>query len=136
LATATVFHAAVPDLIPDELAPLLAGHVSPARPKAFEPGDRQLMHGCGGSICVGADNIFKRLVTQGAGFNLALIMRSRYGIGTPRGLQGRSVSSLRFHHDATMLLSGRSAAIHRLISTVQSIRLRLFRVLPMSIFAQ
>ena len=55
---------------------------------------------------------------------------------TPRGLQGRFVSSLRFHHYATMLLSGHSAAIHRLISTVQSIRLRLLRVLPRSIFAQ
>jgi len=37
----------------------------------------------------GQDNILKRLVIHAAGFNLALLMRSRYGVGTPRGLQGR-----------------------------------------------
>jgi transposase len=42
----------------------------------------------------GRDNILKRLVIHGAGFNLALLMRSRYGIGTPRGLQGRVSSFL------------------------------------------
>ena len=40
----------------------------------------------------GRDNVLKRLLIQGAAFNLALLMRSRYGVGTPRGLQGRSTS--------------------------------------------
>jgi transposase len=31
----------------------------------------------------GNENILKRLLIQGAGFNLALIMRSRYGVGPP-----------------------------------------------------
>jgi len=41
----------------------------------------------------GRENILKRLLIHGAGFNLALIMRTRYGRGTPRGLQGCPVSS-------------------------------------------
>jgi len=34
------------------------------------------------------DNILKRVLVHVAGFNLALIMRSRFGIGKPRQLQG------------------------------------------------
>ncbi len=37
----------------------------------------------------GRENILKRLVVQAAGLNLALLMRSRFGVGTPRSLQGR-----------------------------------------------
>lgn len=37
----------------------------------------------------GRENILKRLLLHGAGFNLALVMRTTYGVGTPRGLQGR-----------------------------------------------
>ena len=40
----------------------------------------------------GASNILKRLLIQICGFNLGLIMRQLIGIGTPRGLQGRSMS--------------------------------------------
>lgn len=40
----------------------------------------------------GRENILKRLVIHGAAFNLALLMRSRFGVGTPRGLQGRRAS--------------------------------------------
>ena len=36
----------------------------------------------------GRDNIQKRLLVQAAAFNLALLMRSRHGVGTPHGLQG------------------------------------------------
>jgi len=36
----------------------------------------------------GRDNILKRLLVQGGGFNLALIMRNLVGIGKPRRLQG------------------------------------------------
>lgn len=37
----------------------------------------------------GHTNILKRLLVHVAGFNLALLMRSLVGAGTPRGLQGR-----------------------------------------------
>jgi len=36
------------------------------------------------------DNIRKRLLIHVAGMNLGLLLRSQYGIGTPRGLQGLS----------------------------------------------
>jgi hypothetical protein len=35
-------------------------------------------------------NILKRLLVHVAGMNLGLLLRSIYGIGTPRGLQGLS----------------------------------------------
>lgn len=38
----------------------------------------------------GRENILKRLLIHAAGFNLALVMRRRFAVGTPRGLQGRS----------------------------------------------
>jgi hypothetical protein len=34
-------------------------------------------------------NIAKRMLIHIAGFNLGLLMRKRFGVGTPRGLQGR-----------------------------------------------
>jgi transposase len=37
------------------------------------------------------NNILKRLLIHVAGANLGLLLRSRYGIGTPRGLQGLSL---------------------------------------------
>ena len=37
----------------------------------------------------GHANITKRLLVHAAAFNLALLMRRRVGVGTPRGLQGR-----------------------------------------------
>ena len=37
----------------------------------------------------GHANILKRLLVHISGFNLALLMRSLIGIGTPRSLQGR-----------------------------------------------
>lgn len=39
-------------------------------------------------------NILKRLLIHSGGFNLGLFMRTRFGIGTPRGLQGRPVALL------------------------------------------
>ena len=36
----------------------------------------------------GHTNILKRLLVHGAGFNLGLVMRTLFGAGTPRGLQG------------------------------------------------
>ena len=43
----------------------------------------------------GHENIRKRMLVHAAGFNLGLLMRSRFGYGTPRSLQGRSASTLR-----------------------------------------
>lgn len=37
----------------------------------------------------GHSNILKRVLIHEAGFNLGLVMRQRFGHGTPRGLQGR-----------------------------------------------
>ena len=37
----------------------------------------------------GHDNIMKRLIIHAAGFNLSLIMRTLFGVGKPRVLQGR-----------------------------------------------
>ena len=37
----------------------------------------------------GHDNILKRLLIHSGGFNLGLLMRQAFGVGTPRGLQGR-----------------------------------------------
>src|SRR5262249_929008 len=37
------------------------------------------------------NNILKRLLIHVAGANLGLLLRNRYGLGTPRGLQGLSV---------------------------------------------
>jgi transposase len=42
----------------------------------------------------GHTNILKRLLIHAAGFNLGLIMRQLIGVGTPRGLQGRLVTTL------------------------------------------
>ena len=40
----------------------------------------------------GHDNILKRLLIHGGGFNVGLAMRQHLGIGTPRRLQGRRAS--------------------------------------------
>ena len=37
----------------------------------------------------GRENILKRYLVHVAGFNLSLVMRQIFGVGTPRGLQGR-----------------------------------------------
>jgi transposase len=42
----------------------------------------------------GHDNILKRLLVHAGGCNLGLFMRTRFGIGTPRGWQGRRVAAL------------------------------------------
>ena len=40
------------------------------------------------------DNILKRLLIHIAGFNLGLLMRQQFGVGTPRSLQGRLAAFL------------------------------------------
>jgi hypothetical protein len=42
----------------------------------------------------GRNNILKRLLIHVSGFNLGLMMRRRFGVGTPRSLQGLRVASL------------------------------------------
>jgi transposase len=39
----------------------------------------------------GHDNILKRLLIHAGGLNLGLLMRQLFGVGTPRGLQGRAL---------------------------------------------
>jgi len=39
-------------------------------------------------------NIAKRVLIHVAGFNLGVLMRKRFGVGTPRGLQGRLVAAI------------------------------------------
>ena len=41
-----------------------------------------------------AYNIAKRMLIHVAGFNLGLLMRKRFGAGTPRGLQGRVIAAM------------------------------------------
>ena len=43
----------------------------------------------------GHANILKRLLVHVGGFNLGLLMRTLFGVGTPRGLQGRLAASSR-----------------------------------------
>jgi transposase len=42
----------------------------------------------------GHSNILKRLLIHAGGFNLGLIMRQIFGVGTPRGLQGRLAAAM------------------------------------------
>ena len=42
----------------------------------------------------GHENILKRLLIHGGGFNLGLAMRQRLGIGKPRRLQGRAAAAM------------------------------------------
>jgi hypothetical protein len=44
----------------------------------------------------GHTNILKRLLVHAGGFNLGLFMRTLFGIGTPRSLQGRRAAIVAF----------------------------------------
>jgi transposase len=52
----------------------------------------------------GHENILKRVLIHAGGFNLGLLIRSRVGVGTPRGLQGRMLAII-----ATLLVLVNSA---------------------------
>src|SRR5262245_35664135 len=52
----------------------------------------------------GHTNILKRLLIHAAGFNLGLVMRTVFGAGTPRGLQGTLQPLLGLLTDCTTLL--------------------------------
>jgi hypothetical protein len=42
----------------------------------------------------GHDNILKRLLIHTGAFNLGLLMRELFGVGTPRSLQGHAIAFL------------------------------------------
>jgi transposase len=72
----------------------------------------------------GHENVLKRLVVHAGAFNLSLWMRTLFGIGTPRGLQGclttlgAVFSTLwSFMHDAIALISSQ---IHRQLISVNA----------------
>jgi transposase len=58
-------------------------------------------------------NILKRVLVHAGAANLALLMRTRYGVGTPRGLQGRMAAFMAVLIGLFRLVWGRSGAITR-----------------------
>ena len=64
----------------------------------------------------GHTNILKRVLIHAGGFNLGLVMRHLFGIGTPRGLQGRVAA-------VVALLWALMGVRHRLIAISSSYRL-------------
>ena len=57
----------------------------------------------------GHDNILKRLLVHAGAYNLGLWMRTMFGVGTPRGLQGRLVTLI-----AVLMTLWRCVTPHRL----------------------
>jgi transposase len=62
----------------------------------------------------GRENILKRLVVHSGAANLGLLMRTLFGKGTPRGMQGRRPALISAVNAATRLLSVTVALIRRL----------------------
>jgi transposase len=62
----------------------------------------------------GHDNILKRLLVHAAAFNLGLLMRTQFGLGTPRGLQGFVVTLV----DLLRSLAAPLDAVSRLPATI------------------
>ena len=54
----------------------------------YETGGLRRAHGRG------HENVLKRLLVPASAFNLGLLMRTLFGIGTPRALQGHAVAVL------------------------------------------
>lgn len=65
---------------------------------SFETGALRRLH------LRGRDNARKRLLAHSMGFNLALLMRNRFGVGTPRALQGGLAAFLRLRSALRHLL--------------------------------
>jgi transposase len=61
----------------------------------------------------GHENIFKRLLLHNGAFNLGLLMRQRFGIGTPRALQGRLRALLDLLRSLWRRLSSVSTSLSR-----------------------
>lgn len=74
------------------------------------------------------DNIMKRLLVHVAGCNLALLMRSRCGTGTPRGIQA-AISAIHYASDAIMrFLEPFSTSRFDSISSIRFHRTGKFRI--------
>ena len=69
----------------------------------------------------GQENIRKRMLVHAAAFNLGLLMRSRFGYGTPRAMQGRAIAQ------AELAKRAAGAAIWPVIRQIT----RFLRVFPM-----
>ena len=87
--------------------------------------ERQFAHGyeTGGmrrTHLRGHSNIEKRLLIHYAGFNLGLLLRELVGVGTPRGLQGRSFASFLFIFALSRLLDSLRRPFGRLWVTMQA----------------
>lgn len=78
----------------------------------------------------GHENILKRLLVHVAGFNLCLVLRQAFGVGTPRGFQGLGAAILalyaavlnliqRLGRGWVLLIGSRSTATLWLISSAQ-----------------
>jgi len=59
----------------------------------------------------GHANILKRLLIHVSGCHLGLLMRTRFGIGTPRGLQGRLAAAIAGIIALWTLIEGRRAPV-------------------------
>lgn len=65
------------------------------------------------------DNVMKRVIIQATSYNLALMMRTLFGFGTPKGLAGRLAAALGRHlglHRALAALQAPRASIRALVS--------------------
>jgi transposase len=80
----------------------------------------------------GRENILKRVLVQIAAFNLGLVMRKKYGHGTPRGLQGRLRRLLEGLRAALSLRSRsiQASPAHALAQLLRSTREKLSNWLP------
>jgi transposase len=62
----------------------------------------------------GHTNILKRLLIQASAFNLGLLMRTLFGRGTPRGLQGREIDAAALQITLEILVHALCALVNRL----------------------
>jgi transposase len=67
----------------------------------------------------GHENVLKRLLVHASGFNLGLMMRTLFGIGTPRTLQGRRAALLAVFSTLWNLVCDLLALISRRIRSTQ-----------------
>jgi transposase len=67
----------------------------------------------------GQENSLKRLLIHGTGFNLGLVMRARFRVGTPRGLQDRSLASFLLQRVTPCLAKALCTAISDFYSIIQ-----------------
>ena len=90
----------------------------------------------------GHDNIHKRLLVHAGGLNLGLLMRTLFGVGTPRGLQGRAAallatlwSLIRLPETVSATIWGRSEAPTAAVNLCAHRHVRAMRFTLMEAFA-